>query len=184
MQASLPASLPASPLRKRPRETSCEHAATAVFQDDEQIRRVQRGERPFDEATFIEQFLCESPVRQTTKSPAKRKQESPLTRGVERSPRARLLVAAYMASSGPTPPSPLKAMDDLLESDAIRSWALHNVAGVVERRSVHRLARVQLDAQRGGRDSSLTWKYEGDRMSGAWCDGVWFSAEEIQTFVS
>ena len=184
MEATAPtlseATLPATPLRKRPRDTSCD----AVFQDDEQIRRVQRGECPFDEATFIEQFLCESPIRQTTKSPAKRKQESPLTRGVEQSPRARLLVAAYMASSGPTPPSPLKAMDDLLESDAIRSWALHNVAGVVERRSVHRLARVQLDAQRGGRDSSLTWKYEGDHMSGAWCDGVWFSAEEIQTFVS
>uniref|UniRef100_A0A7S0L8E8 Uncharacterized protein n=1 Tax=Coccolithus braarudii TaxID=221442 RepID=A0A7S0L8E8_9EUKA len=74
--------------------------------------------------------------------------------------------------------------DELLVSEDVRSWIFNNVAGAVEKKIVNRLERVQIDAKRHGRDDSMTWEYdENDLMLGAWCDHEWFSAAEIRSFI-
>jgi len=73
--------------------------------------------------------------------------------------------------------------DELLEGEDVHRWSLNNVAGVVEKKTVSRLARVQIDAKRHGRDNSMRWEYDVYTMLGAWCDHKWFSAAEIRSFV-
>lgn len=75
-------------------------------------------------------------------------------------------------------------LNDLLSSDDVREWVKDNIAGVTEKGKISRLARVQMDATRNGRDSNLKWVYDAnDQMIGATCDGVWFSSAEIKSYV-
>jgi hypothetical protein len=62
-----------------------------------------------------------------------------------------------------------------------REWLQKNVIGVVEKKSVSSLARVQMNALRARRDAALKFVYdENDELSGATCDGHFFDMEELQ----
>jgi hypothetical protein len=70
------------------------------------------------------------------------------------------------------------AMDSDVEK---REWLADNVIGVIETQSVSRLAQVQMDALREGRDNSLKFVYdERDELTGANCDGVFFSRDDLR----
>ena len=62
-----------------------------------------------------------------------------------------------------------------------REWLAENVIGVIETQSVSLLAQVQMDALRQGRDNSLKFEYdECDELTGAMCDGVFFSRDQLR----
>ena len=65
--------------------------------------------------------------------------------------------------------------------DRKRMWLQDNVIGVVEKKQISPLARVQMQALKDGRDSNLKFVYDqNDELEGATCDGVFFSKEELQ----
>lgn len=67
----------------------------------------------------------------------------------------------------------------LVGSEEVQTWVDE---GTPQPKATTRLARVQMEARLHGRDSRLkSWKYsQGDELLGAWCDNVWFSADEIR----
>lgn len=104
-------------------------------------------------------------------------------------PRKCALLSPSLLCDEEMPPAATTAAQAVTEATAVtmaarRKWTMDNVAGVVENKTVTRLAQVQYRAIQANRDHSLRWVYDdsSDMPVGATCDGIFFTTAEIKTF--